>query len=177
MHQAELSLGAAPDPAAQGWSGDEGSPPRPRPTTLAQLCGLTGVWPLPPPGTKAACPGRERGRGTAPRPVPILLPSPHCGSGSPGRGRGCPRLGCGRGLDPSQRSLAAIPPGAFRGVGRGPGDSQAVRVEAASSSFPKHPGRQSAPRPPAALGALPSPSPAWPPQTATTVQNQIKIKR
>lgn len=59
---------------------------------------------------------------------------------------------------------------------RGLGDSQAVRVRVASSSFPSILSPSAFPLP-AALGALPCLSPAWLPQTATTVQNQIKIKR
>lgn len=99
VHKAELSQWANPDSGVQGWSENEGSPPRPHPPTFAQLCGLTGVWPLPPPGTKAACPGRERGRGTAPRPVPIPFPNaPPPAAVAPPRGGGAGQ-GCGADAD------------------------------------------------------------------------------
>lgn len=110
------SLSCLSGPAgAQGWSGYEGLTPRLHPPTVGQLRGPTGVWPLPPPRTKAACPRRGRGRGAAPRlvPTPLLPPRPLCGNGSPRRGRGRPRLGRGRGLDPFQRSFAQVAPGAF----------------------------------------------------------------
>lgn len=153
--------------------GTRGCPPRSHPPTLA---GLTGVWPRPPPpGTKAACPGRGRGRGAAPRPVPIPLRSPHGGSGSPERGCRGPEPGRGCGFDPFLRSFAPVPLRAFRGAGRGTGDSQAVRL-----GWPPPPSpaswAPSALPPPAVWGVLPGPSPgpAWPPRTATTVQTRLK---
>lgn len=85
-------------------------------------------------------------------------------------------LGRGRGLDPFQPSYARTPPGAFRGAGQGLGDSRAVSAGVASSSLPSILSTR-APPPPAVLGALPCLSPAWLPQTATTVQNKIKIER
>lgn len=173
VHKAELFQWAHRDPGVQGLSGDEelpatSSPTYARPALRPHRCLATAAA-----GNKGCLSGKGEGEGSRPQ-TRSHPPSPHCGSGSPERGRGGPRLGRGHGLDPFLRSFALIPLQAFRGAGQGLGDSQAVSVGVACLLVLQHPGDRGALQPLAVLGVLPSPSPALPPQTATTVQTRLK---
>lgn len=81
-----------PGPGSAGLEWGEGLPAT-SPLLLTQLCDLTGVWPRPPRGTKAFCPGGRGGREPPPDPFPSPFTFPTAAAAPPrgggaGRGRG-----------------------------------------------------------------------------------------
>lgn len=98
----------------KGWSGYEGLRHVLLPPTGGHLRGPTGVWPLPPPRTKAAWPRRGRGGGAAPRlvPTPSSSPAPFAAM-APQEGAGQAKAGARTRVRSFQRSFAQVAPGAF----------------------------------------------------------------
>ncbi|XP_049750582.1 collagen alpha-1(I) chain-like [Elephas maximus indicus] len=141
------------------------------PTHPCQLCSLTGVWPPPPPGTKAACPGR--GREAAPRPVPS--PSFPTAAAAPPGGGGAARLEARRRIRSLAPALRSDATGSIPRGGAGAGGLPGCQRRMAPSSLPSIPS-PGAPRPLPLWAPSQSP-PARRPQTAAAGQNQIRIKR
>lgn len=120
-------------------------------------------------------PVREGGGGGEPppdpSPSPFVLPTaaaapPRGGGAGPSGGADVDLiLSCGPSLQyPSEHS---------EGRGRG-WETPRLSGWGGPLLLPQHPGHRSALPSPAVWGVLPSPSPAWPPQTATTVQTRLK---